>query len=94
MKRLFVLLALIAIVFASCKKYETSEELDLNTLPTVTLKGAVYAELNEGVVGLELVTPDKAEVYVTVSVPYNNYFTNNSNGNWVKEVKVNEQGEF
>jgi hypothetical protein len=93
MKRLFVLLALIAIVFASCKKYETSEELDLNTLPTVTLKGTVYADLDENVVGLEVI-PEK--VQVRASVPYSDYFTGTqSTGKWISEaVEVDSEGNF
>lgn len=96
MKRLFVLLALIAIVFASCKKYETSEELDLNTLPKVAITGTVYADLDESVVGLEPVKSSLAEVTVTVSVPYSYYFPNSrrDSANWVKSVTVDGEGNF
>jgi hypothetical protein len=91
MQKLFVPLALVAIMFASCEKYETSDELSLSTLPTVTLTGTVYADLDETVAGLEY-APEGT--IVRVSVPYSDY-NSGSNGNWVSEpVKLGADGKF
>jgi hypothetical protein len=94
MKKLFVPLALVAIVFASCKKYETSDPLDLSTLPTVTVTGTVYAELDETIGGLEF--PPSGQSFIRVSVPYANYSTTNpSGGNWVSDlIEVSSDGKF
>jgi hypothetical protein len=101
MRNLFVLIALAAIMFASCKKYETSDPLDLNTLPKVTLTGTVYADLNERLNGVEPLTGENLDgssvkIKVQVSVPYANYFSgNNSDGNWLSAaVDVDADGNF
>ncbi|MDR1458782.1 MAG: hypothetical protein LBI60_01000 [Bacteroidales bacterium] len=92
MKRLFFPIALIAIMFASCKKYETSEALDLSTLPTVTLTGTVYAELDETRAGYETAP---AGTMIWVSVPYKSYSTTTvDSGKWISETTLNSAGQF
>ncbi|MDR1180485.1 MAG: hypothetical protein LBL13_00690 [Bacteroidales bacterium] len=65
----------------------------MNTLPTVTITGTVYAELDETKAGLEYAPAGTA---IRVSVPYVDYSaTNQSNGNWASpEFKLGEDGKF
>ena len=92
MKKLFIPLGIIAIVFASCKKYETSEELDLSTLEKVVVKGTVYADLDETTSNPQF-APAGTKVYI--SVPYTQYNPNAGSGNWISEPAIlNANGQF
>jgi len=95
MKRLFVPIAVAAMILTSCKKYDVSEPIDLEALPTVTLKGTVYAKLDEtkpsGVYDLV----PQGKLVVRVSVPYRAYDPNNtSEGYYVKEATITGDGTY
>lgn len=91
MKRLFVLIAVTALVFGSCKKYKVSDPVDLETLQKVTLKGTVYVNtLDETVPTLQFAP---AGTIVRVSVPYADYdATNASGGFYVKTTTLDANG--
>jgi hypothetical protein len=93
MRKVLVPLALVAMMFASCKKYEASEALNLKSLPTVTLTGTVYANLDETTPTLEFAP---AGTIVRVSVPYSDYDLNNtSGGNWISDpFTLGSDGQF
>ncbi len=92
MKKLFVPLAIVAMIFTSCKKYDASEPLDLESLPKVTLTGTVYAQLDETVPTMQFAPEGTV---VRVSIPYANYDLNNaSNGRYVKTTTINAQGGY
>ena len=92
MKKLLLTAAAAAMIFTSCKKYEVSKELDLDSLPKVTLKGTVYAHLDETVPVLQF-APEGTKVLV--SIPYAAYdATNASAGNYVVETTINSQGVY
>ena len=95
MKRLFVPIAVMAMIFTSCKKYEVSEPLDLESLPTVKLKGTVYAPLDETKPSGTLDLVPQAKLVVRVSVPYSDYDpNNNSGGYYVKEATITGNGTY
>ena len=92
MRKLFVPLAIVAVVFASCKKYETSEPLDLSNLEKVVVKGTVYADLDETTTNLQL-APAGTKVYV--SVPFRQYNPKADTGNWISEpFTLGTDGQF
>ena len=92
MKKLFVPLAIIAVVFASCKKYETSESLDLSNLEKVVVKGTVYADLDETTTNPQF-APAGTKVYV--SVPFRQYNPKADTGNWISEPFIlGSDGQF
>lgn len=84
--------AMLSIVFTSCKKYEVSEPLDLATLPTVSISGTLYADLDQTNAVMEFV-PEGTQVMV--SIPYADYDPNNvSGGNYVLTTKIDKKGSF
>ena len=92
MKKLFMTVAAATMIFASCKKDEASKPLDLETLPKITLKGTVYANLNEIVPELQFAP---AGTVVRISVPYRAYdANNNSGGYYVKTTQIDAKGEY
>ncbi|MGI6291055.1 MAG: hypothetical protein ACOXZH_01290 [Bacteroidales bacterium] len=92
MNRKFMLMVMIAILFTACKKYELSDPLDLSTLPTVTLKGTFYAELDKTNAVLEYVPEG---LTVSIAIPYVDYDPNNvSAGNYVITTKIDKKGSF
>ena len=91
MKKLFILIAGTAMIFTSCKKYEVAEEVDLESLPTVTIKGTVYAELNETNGTLEY-APEGKKVRVTVA--YSEYGLNAASGNLIRETEIQQNGAY
>lgn len=92
MKRLFVPIAVVAMMFTSCKKYEVSEELNLDSLPKVTLTGTVYANLDETTPELEFAP---SGTVIRVSVPYNAYDANNNSGGfYVQTTTLDAQGKY
>ncbi len=92
MGKKFMLMVIIAMIFTSCKKYELSEPLDLSTLPTVTVKGTLYADLDKTNAILEYVPEG---LTVSVAVPYIDYDPNNtSNGNYIITTKIDKKGSF
>lgn len=89
---LFAAASLVAFAFTSCKKYEVSEPLDLAALPTVTIKGDLYAQLDETNGGLENAPKG---LKVTVSVPLIDYNPDNtSGGNHIITTKTDANGKF
>ena len=87
-----MLMVMIAILFTACKKYELSDPLDLSTLPTVTLKGTFYAELDKTNAVLEYVPEG---LTVSIAIPYVDYDPNNvSAGNYVITTKIDKKGSF
>jgi hypothetical protein len=80
MKKLFVLTAAMAMVFASCKKYEVSKPLDLESLPKIKITGNVYAQLDETKPSGEYDLVPQSKLVVRVSVPYSDYDANNASG--------------
>ena len=94
MKKLFVPIAIMATMLASCKKYELSEEIKLESLPTVTIKGTVFAVLNETNSSLEFQFAPMGTV-VSVSIPYSDYdLTNTSSGYYVKTTTIDAKGNY
>jgi len=92
MKRLFMVVAAATMMFTSCKKYEVSEPVDLDSLPKVTLKGTVYANLDETKPELQFAP---AGTVVRVSIPYKDYDANNQSvGYYVKTTTVDAKGEY
>ena len=95
MRRLFVLTAAMAMVITSCKKYEVSQPIDLETLPTVTIKGNVYATLDETKPSGTYDLVPKSKLMVRVSIPYSNYDANNTSGGYyVKEADITGDGAY
>ena len=95
MKRLFVLTAAMAMMFASCKKYEVSKPLDLESLPKVKLTGSVYAQLDETKPSGTFDLVPKNKLMVRVSIPYNAYdVNNNSGGYYVKDATITADGAY
>jgi len=87
-----MLMVMIAILFTACKKYELSDPLDLSTLPTVTLKGTFYAELDKTNAVLEYVPEG---LTVSIAIPYVDYDPNNvSAGNHIITTKIDKKGSF
>jgi len=87
-----MLMVMIAILFTACKKYELSDPLDLSTLPTVTLKGTFYADLDLTNAVLEYVPEG---LTVSIAIPYSDYDPNNvSNGNHIITTKIDKNGSF
>lgn len=92
MKRKLMLMLVVLAAFTSCKKYELSDPLDLSTLPTVTVKGTLYADLNLTNSTLEYIPEG---LRVTVSVPYADYDANNSSsGNHIITTTIDNKGSF
>jgi hypothetical protein len=92
MRRLFMVVAAATMMFTSCKKYEVSEPLNLETLPKVTLKGTVYADLDETKPELQFAP---AGTVVRVSIPYKDYdVKDKSAGYYVKTTTVDSKGEY
>ncbi len=92
MKRKLMLMLVVLAVFTSCQKYELSDPLDLSTLPTVTVKGTLYADLNLTNSTLEYIPEG---LRVTVSVPYADYDANNSSsGNHIITTTIDNKGSF
>ncbi len=92
MRKLFIPIAIVAMIFTSCKKYEASEPLDLESLPKVTLTGTVYADLDETNATLEFAPTGTV---VRVSVPYANYdLANESNGNYIQTTTIGAEGKY
>jgi hypothetical protein len=95
MRRLFVLTAAMAMVITSCKKYEVSEPLDLESLPIVKLKGNVYAQLDETMPSGTYELVKVKNLKVRVSIPYSAYDTNNTSGGYyVKEATIPADGKY
>lgn len=94
MKKLFITVAAAAMIFTSCKKYEVSEEINLESLPTVAIKGTVYAVLDETVSAAEYQFAPQGTV-VRVSIPYEAYdIHNTSNGFYVKTTTIDSNGNY
>ena len=92
MKKIFVLLAVSAMFFTSCKKYDASEPLDLGTLPKVTLTGIVYAQLDETTPTLEFAP---AGTTVSVSIPYSNFNLDaTATGNYIQSSVIGADGKY
>lgn len=92
MNQKLVLMVIIATIFTSCKKYEVSEPLDLSKLSTVTVKGTLYANLDQTNSILEYV-PEGLKV--TASIPYSDYDINNtSGGNHILTATIDKKGSF
>jgi hypothetical protein len=95
MKKLFVLTAAMAMVFASCKKYEVSKPLDLESLPKIKLIGSVYAPLDETKTSGVLDLVPQSKLVVQVSIPYNAYDANNTSGGYyVKNATITSAGNY
>jgi uncharacterized protein YcnI len=71
MKKILILMAMFAIVFTSCNKYDASDPVEINSYPTVKLSGIVLAEFDaaEGYVSI----PNGTMLYFTV--PNSSYMT-------------------
>jgi len=92
MNRRIFYAVMLMLVFTSCKKYEVTEPLDLSTLPTATIQGTLYADLDLTNAILEYV-PEGTKV--TVSIPYADYdLTNASGGNYVLTTTIDKKGSF
>lgn len=92
MNRKFFYAVMLMLVFISCKKYEVTEPLDLSTLPTATIQGTLYADLDLTNAVLEYVPEG---TLVTVSIPYADYdLTNASGGNYVLTTTIDKKGSF
>ena len=96
MKRLFVPIAIMATMFTSCKKYDVSEELNLESLPDkVILQGTAYARLDETLPAGQYKVVPKEVLVVSVSIPYKDYDANSrSNGFYVKKAKIDADGKY
>ena len=96
MKKLFVSIAACAMMFTACKKYEVSEgitEETISSLPKVTIKGKVYAQLDEtsGQTVEKWKAVDGRKVYATVD--YSQYGLTAS-GHYNCPVAVITNGEY
>ena len=85
-------LVMLALSFTSCKKYEVSAPLDLSELPTVTVKGDLYAELDKT---NNVKEKAPSGLTVTVSIPLSDYNpSNTSGGNHIITTTVDGNGKF
>ena len=93
MKKLFISIAVCAMMFTACKKYDVSNEITqesidakIASLPTVVVSGTIYADLDKTTPGLE-----KAPgVKIRVAVPYSAYGFTTSNGYWIHDAVTND----
>lgn len=82
----------LAFAFTSCEKYEVSEPLQLSSLPTVTIEGDMYAQLDKTNSNLENAP---AGLTVTVSIPLSDFNPNSdSDGNHIIKTKTDANGKF
>ncbi|MDR1878197.1 MAG: hypothetical protein LBQ64_01375 [Bacteroidales bacterium] len=92
MRKIIIPTAIVAVMFTSCNKYEESNPIDLGQLPTVTLSGNVYADLDETTPSLEYAP---AGTEILVSIPYADYDANNaSGGNHTISATIGEEGRY
>src|SRR5690554_4314350 len=85
-------LVMLALSFTSCKKYEVSAPLDLSELPTVTVKGDLYAELDKT---NNVKEKAPSGLTVTVSIPLSDYNpSNTSGGKHIITTTVDGNGKF
>jgi len=91
MKKLLIPIAVCAMIFTSCKKYDVSEELKLESLPTVEIKGTVYADLDE-TNGILEYAPAGKEVRVVVA--YSQYGLSSGSGNLIRKAEIQANGEY
>ncbi len=83
---------MLAFAFTSCKKYEVSAPLDLSSLPTATIKGDMYAQLDKTNSSLEKAP---SGLTVTISIPLSDYNPNNtSGGNHIVTTTTDANGKF
>ena len=93
-KVLIYAFAAVTLAFAStsCEKYDVSEPLELSSLPKVTIKGDMYAQLDKTNSTLENAPKD---LKVTVSIPLSDYNPNsNASGNYFVTTVTDENGKF
>ena len=92
-KRMLILPALFlaGVLMTSCDKEVESTALTVNLARTVTVKGYVYAELNNRNAGLEF-APSGTLIYC--SVPYGDLNPNATSGKWADTVRVDDNGQF
>lgn len=94
MKRKMLILPTLLLASAfitSCDKDVDSTALVVNLSRTVTVKGYVYAELNNRSAGLEFAP---AGTLIYCSVPYSDLNPAAGAGKWVDTVRVDENGQF
>ncbi len=92
--KLFLLLVIVAasgIIFTSCDKEVESTALTVNISRTITVKGYVYAELNNRSAGLEYAP---AGTLLYCSVYYSDLNSSATAGKWADTVVVDENGQF
>jgi hypothetical protein len=87
----FLPLLLILFIMSSCDKEEDSTKLVVNLSRTITVKGYVYAELNEKTAGLEYAP---AGTLLYCSIPYSDLNSVASMGKWADTAVVDENGQF
>jgi hypothetical protein len=92
-KRMLILpsLLLAGVLMTSCDKEVESTALTVNLARTVTVKGYVYAELNNRNAGLEF-APSGTLIYC--SVPYSDLNPFAPGGKWADTVRVGDNGQF
>lgn len=84
-------LLLAGMFVTSCDKEVESTALTVNLSRTVTVKGYVYAELNNRSAGLEFAP---AGTLIYCSVPYSDLNPNATGGKWADTVRVEGNGQF
>ncbi|MGC8802782.1 MAG: hypothetical protein ACP5PS_03285 [Bacteroidales bacterium] len=90
-KMLILPTLLLAALMTSCDKEVESSALVVNLSRTVTVKGYVYAELNNRSAGLEFAP---AGTLIYCSVPYGDLNPAAGAGKWTDTVRVDENGQF
>ena len=92
MKKILFLATIVAVLFASCNKYELSDPVNIEDYPKVTVSGKVLAELDNLKPGLEAVPQGTV---IGISVPYSNYNPNYSGeGFYTAQTTVGADGTY
>jgi len=92
MKKILFLATIVAVLFASCNKYELSDPVNIEDYPKVTVSGKVLAELDNLKAGLEAVPQGTV---IGISVPYSNYNPNYSGeGFYTAQTTVGADGTY
>lgn len=89
MKKIVILLSVFALVFSSCKKYDISNPVNVNSFPKVSISGVVKASFEEGKVDAPI--PAGTELVFTIS---NASYMTGATGSHVVTVITGQNGEY
>lgn len=90
MKKVLILVAVSAMFFTSCKKYDISDPVDVNNFPKVRISGVVKADFDATKPGNEFVPAGTQLVFKATNASYDS----DAVGNQIFVVTVGNNGEY